>query len=290
MPERKPRTKAFTPEQMKQISHNIDILFEQSGLTYNEFCEKVKLSEGTVKSIRTYHKDLSEIVPSKRTIGELAKNLAEYYNYEGITTEALINEDFANIDFSQNRKLLQKYKWYEGIYYGYSISGGRINNENCLQYSIVRIYQKNNQLRCSMLFHKSQEFHIRAERYLKANYSFDSMITQLKKDFHQKNHDVPFYYYDGEMIFSVNSITINLRGSKNVHTRCIMFSDRYDALKNICHHFENATGTMMAIIRVGYSAIAQLVTISFHRKSDTEVKEILTEDLKSFNGGFLYSL
>ena len=138
--------------------------------------------------------------------------------------------------------------------------------------------------------HKSQEFHIRAERYLKANYSFDSMITQLKKDFHQKNHDVPFYYYDGEMIFSVNSITINLRGSKNVHTRCIMFSDRYDALKNICHHFENATGTMMAIIRVGYSAIAQLVTISFQRKSDTEVKEILTEDLKSFNGGFLYSL
>ena len=142
MSERKPRTKAFTPEQMKQISHNIDILFEQSGLTYNEFCEKVKLSEGTVKSIRTYHEDLSEIIPSKRTIGELAKNLAEYYSYEAITTETLISEDIANIDFSQNRKLLQKYKWYEGVYYGYSISSKRINREQCLQYSVIRIYKK----------------------------------------------------------------------------------------------------------------------------------------------------
>ena len=287
---RKPREKAFTPEQMTQISHNINILLKQCDITYDKFCEQANLSENTLKYIRAYEDGSVDIIPSRNTIRTLANTLAEYYNYEGITTEALIKEDFANIDFTENRKFLPKYTWYEGIYYAYSISNKRADKEKCLQYSIVKIYIKNNRLRCSWFLDQNEQFHIRAEQYLNADYSFDNILEKLKKDFHKDNRTVPYYDYDGEVVFLGNSITINLISNQNIHTRCITFMDSYDILKNRFYHFEGVTGVMLASTHANYPAIAQLVTISSQRKSDEEVKKILKENFQNFSGGFLYFL
>lgn len=289
MSERKPREKAFTNQQMKQISHNVNILLEQCSMTYEQLCEKSELSENTIKSIRTYEYKPSSTIPSRRSITKLANAFVEYYGYGDITTETLIKKDFATVDFSKNRKLRQKQEWYEGIYYAYSISSTRTQEENCLQYSILRIYFKNNHLRCSLLVHKGKEFHVQAEKYIKAGFSFEDMFEKLKKDFYQENRTLPFVCYEDEIIFSVDSaITINFIGDENSHTRCITFRDSYEVLKKRLHHFESATGIMLASPRAFYPAIAQLVTISFERKSDAKVKKLLTDHLQSFMGGFLY--
>ena len=290
MSNRKPREKAFTQQQMKQISHNVNILIEKSGMTYEQLCECSQLSENTIKSIRIYENSLSVNIPSKRTISKLAVALSTYYSYENITLKTLIEKDFATINFFENRTLRQKLEWYEGIYYAYSISIKRADKEKCLQYSIVKIYIKNNQLRCSWFLDKNEQFHIRAEQYLNADYSFDNILEKLKRDFHKDNRTVPYYDYDGEVVFSGNSITINLISNQNIHTRCITFMDSYDVLKNRFYHFEGVTGVMLASTHADYPAIAQLVTISSQRKSDEEVKKILKENFQNFSGGFLYFL
>ena len=288
MADKRYRARAFTTEEMIHISKNFKTLLYKGNLQMADLCEDPvdSISLGTLRTLYQYEISPTGTMSTLKTIERVARFFSRYFGC-CISVDDLIRKDFSQIDLTFDNNEREKYDWYEGIYYAFSLSFKRIDKEDCLQYSLIRIYTEDNSLKCRMIISSRAYLHIGFERYIGMGMSFEEAVQRVSEELSENHKKSPFLYYHGDVLFLNDSVTLNLIGQCALHTRCITFKDYRSVSK--FRQFNAIIGTMLTGVKTDYVSVAQLVCLCRNRKTDISgIKHLLSESLTCFKGGFVY--